>query len=585
MKKLFTYTLLLFAFLLTAQTVSAQTALYGRPIGAFWAGLKPEGTPIGYHTYLVIPAGVEVTFPNLSSNGSSYYWNYYVTSGSSAEATSTDATATVDDLTITYPESLNGKNVLAPAVFADDNSYQIGYYGYSKSTQYVHIGDGVYTNSSGTEFWLSNHAPNGSAKWRRYHAAVDSMSFNNANTVTFWAGKTTSYTVTSIDAFAEYFRQPLKPYVLDAVNVMIFMSDDQKISDSGVNLVIKKAKANSSTGALSGISSTLATWTATSSDVTAISDAPSTTSTGVSGTFYMLSFKCADGEELTIDSPIIMQLSLADGDTESNFTVCHSYYNRNLGATDHSSYVYISGTNSSDEAVSGVRLQGYWYKSAAFNTGTARNHYVRSFCFYMHAKYCETITIGETGYATLYYGSKNLIVPTGVTATAYVVNDGELSEAAVYNAGDIIPAGTGVVLYDGIEESKDYYFQITSEEGTAPSENALYGTDEATTITSPEGDYKYYMLSTKDGADVGFYYGADDGAAFENAAHRAYLAVAETSSTKPYYLFNNATTGVTTVEIATDQQRDDAIYDLSGRRVETLQKGIYIKNGKKIVVR
>ena len=52
---------------------------------------------------------------------------------------------------------------------------------------------------------------------------------------------------------------------------------------------------------------------------------------------------------------------------------------------------------------------------------------------------------------------------------------------------------------------------------------------------------------------------------------------------KVFYLTTGDETGI--AETMTDEvlKADGAIYDLSGRRVEKLQKGIYIVNGKKVV--
>ena len=46
-----------------------------------------------------------------------------------------------------------------------------------------------------------------------------------------------------------------------------------------------------------------------------------------------------------------------------------------------------------------------------------------------------------------------------------------------------------------------------------------------------------------------------------------------------------AISGSSVTGIAKTKQdvQDDAVYDMSGRRIQTMQKGIYIKNGKKFI--
>ena len=45
---------------------------------------------------------------------------------------------------------------------------------------------------------------------------------------------------------------------------------------------------------------------------------------------------------------------------------------------------------------------------------------------------------------------------------------------------------------------------------------------------------------------------------------------------------DEGTTGITTIETTTDS---NAIYDLQGRRVTNPAKGIYIVNGKKVIIK
>ena len=194
------------------------------------------------------------------------------------------------------------------------------------------------------------------------------------------------------------------------------------------------------------------------------------------------------------------------------------------------------------------------------------------------------VTIGETGYATLYYSDMNLVVPEGVTATTYKVAEGSLTESKTYEPNDVIPAATGVVLYT--VKPATYSFTITSQDGEADADNMLQGTDAATTIS--EAGYKYYILSkSKDGQKIGFYYQDEDGSAVNNGAHKAYLPVPEAAAGGAKgWSFDGEATGIRSIEAGAGVE-NAVIYNLSGVRMnsQNLPKGIYIVNGKKMVVK
>ena len=186
-----------------------------------------------------------------------------------------------------------------------------------------------------------------------------------------------------------------------------------------------------------------------------------------------------------------------------------------------------------------------------------------------------TITIGEYGYSTFYYPQSAYVIPEGVEAKAVENISGNI--LTLIPIEGIIPAGYAVIL-EG--EPGEYTFEPTSEEGIA-GENMLRGTEETTWITPEDQTCKYYMLSVKNG-EVGFYYGANDGAIFENQAHRAYLPVPVSQTNGAKGFFFNETTGIDNM-LATDENAGHAVYNLSGQLVNDSYKGVVIINGKKVL--
>jgi len=225
----------------------------------------------------------------------------------------------------------------------------------------------------------------------------------------------------------------------------------------------------------------------------------------------------------------------------------------------------------------GMRFR--YYKSSSYTNQQAIQLYKKT------SSSAETVdvTIGESGYGTLYYGEKNLIVPSGVSATTYVVNNGTLSSTLTYDEGDIIPCATGVVLEGS---AATYTFTVTTDAGVQPTSNMLRGSDTDSITT---GGTLYYQLSldaNETACSIGFYYGADNGGAFTNKAHKAYLAVSSSSNAKAAYPLNG-TTGIATIDV--EDSTTPVIYTISGIRMNgdanQLPKGIYIVNGKKVVIK
>ena len=153
----------------------------------------------------------------------------------------------------------------------------------------------------------------------------------------------------------------------------------------------------------------------------------------------------------------------------------------------------------------------------------------------------ETVTVSAVGYATLYYGTENLIVPEGVVARTYKVESGALVETETYEAGEVVPKTIAVVL-EGAEGIYD--FIVTPVPGMGPAATNLKGSDVATTTTGGDVYYGLSLNSASQANSVGFYWMAENGAAFTNGAHKAYLAVNEFPASAPERILfhdNNAT--------------------------------------------
>lgn len=141
-----------------------------------------------------------------------------------------------------------------------------------------------------------------------------------------------------------------------------------------------------------------------------------------------------------------------------------------------------------------------------------------------------------------------------------------------------VPANTGVLL-----KSAQNNVIVTRLESAPAIEgtNLLKPASEKMT----EG-FKFYKLAYDNFTEktgLGFYWGAAEGGAFTVKPGLAYLAVpqAQAANVKGFS-FDGTQTGINGVEATTAK---GAIYNLNGQRVEKAQRGIYIQNGKKFVVK
>ena len=97
--------------------------------------------------------------------------------------------------------------------------------------------------------------------------------------------------------------------------------------------------------------------------------------------------------------------------------------------------------------------------------------------------------------------------------------------------------------------------------------------------TSGVGFYKTELNKDSEGNDA-----TESASHFKNNAHKAYLPIPVGGARVLTFDFDdNAETGINAVEIEAAAPANAAIYDLSGRRVQSAKSGLYIINGKKVI--
>ena len=203
---------------------------------------------------------------------------------------------------------------------------------------------------------------------------------------------------------------------------------------------------------------------------------------------------------------------------------------------------------------------------------------------------------GTDCYATISaLGDGNWIVKGDVVVSTVVVENKVLTYPKQFVEGDVIP-GDGAYLVKGA--AGNYAFIATDEEATktiGESDNMLLSTGEGNIQTNaPTGEtdnnkYYFYKLSlnaNSKAGSVGFYWGAPEGKPFTyGKAKQAYLAVPKTDAFTVQGFSFDGTTGIAEVESAVNGNVE--VYTISGLRVDgsNLSKGVYIVNGKKVIIK
>lgn len=208
-----------------------------------------------------------------------------------------------------------------------------------------------------------------------------------------------------------------------------------------------------------------------------------------------------------------------------------------------------------------------------------------------------TLSLGEAGAATLVLPFESTIPTTPSGLTCYkLIYDGGVNITATAEKSTL-GAGKPVLVIG--TANTDYKFVSTATSGEAatgsdqPSYGVLIGNYDASyPVPTYSGDYVNYILQNKtSGNGLGFYKSLGTNTI---AANRAYMSVKKgTPKNAPAFFglnFNgmNGTTGISiTSREETTRNNDGVVYNLNGVRMnsENLPKGIYVKNGRKFIVK
>ena len=186
-------------------------------------------------------------------------------------------------------------------------------------------------------------------------------------------------------------------------------------------------------------------------------------------------------------------------------------------------------------------------------------------------------TLNNKNYATYYlpFAAK---APEGVTAYAGTINNGNVQLTEYANG--VIPANKGVVLVSDTKTTATFTLTDASDVVTEQT-NELTGVLTNTELNSVVNSDQVRIFSKKDNV-AGFY--KPNSGITSLAANKAYIMAPTNDEALVLNFAGGEVTGINQATINATEA-NAPIYDLTGRRVAKAVKGIYVKNGKKFIVK
>lgn len=238
---------------------------------------------------------------------------------------------------------------------------------------------------------------------------------------------------------------------------------------------------------------------------------------------------------------------------------------------------YWTGEHSTDEftldANTAIYVTGYTASGNQVNQSATLDYIIIR-------RTSVSATLGTNGYAT-FASSYPLDLTTANMPEGLTVYKASVSGTTVTftELNQTVPANTGILLQGGAGET--YNIPVVTS-GTEVTENAFLVNTDGTTFA---GDNNYYYFGLLKNTLT---FGTFDPSGVAIPASKAYLKVLKSSLDAGARLnisfADDETTGIADVRGKMSDVRG-GYYNLRGQRVDQPQKGLYIVNGKKVVIK
>jgi hypothetical protein len=200
--------------------------------------------------------------------------------------------------------------------------------------------------------------------------------------------------------------------------------------------------------------------------------------------------------------------------------------------------------------------------------------------------FCTTVSdvptkVGAKGYAT-YCNSSVALDFTGRSIKAYVVKSTNGSALTLTQVNKVAK-NTPLLLYSTTNSDSQTIPAIADSETMDDVTGNKLKAGTGAALTWEEGTTEYYILYT--GGEKPGFYRANNSIV---AVGKAYLDLTGVSGSREFFsFFDDETTGINAIDVenANAEVKNNVYYNLNGQRVANPSKGLYIVNGKKVIMK
>jgi len=207
--------------------------------------------------------------------------------------------------------------------------------------------------------------------------------------------------------------------------------------------------------------------------------------------------------------------------------------------------------------------------------------------FYDDAAAYLPVTISDAGYATFNNDYYSFELPEGLKAKAVVPGEKGLQMTDV----DYLPMSYAVLLATDSKKGATFNLKLSEREDMPEAQNNLMGSFIYDYLFGAEDsgaeNYSFYKLAYSSKKDrFGWFWENEDGTAFYPSMGKAVLVLphTEAAAARNFLAIDaDEATGIQTLKSAA--QEANTLYNLNGQRVKNTQKGLFILNNKKVIIK